>query len=425
VPEPLPGRYPAGRPGDPRYAEYQRRQDAAIRDAAPYPADRFAGRGVVMAAGGPRLFTNAWVTLNVLRRLHGCTLPVQLWYLGPDEMSPQMLELLGTLDVECVDALEVGRRHPMRRLGGWECKPFAIVHCPFREVLWIDADNAPLVDPTFLFSEPEYARTGALFWPDLYRLPPDHPIWEICRVPWRDEPELESGQLVVDKARCWAVLQLTLHLNAWSDFYYQYVYGDKETFHLAWRMLDRPYAMPPYPSRMATGAWSQAPATDAGAWTQVQHDFAGRPIFHHRTSTGKWNLLGENLRFEGIPYHEFCLDVLADLRARWDGRAAPAPRPSRMARTASELVAASPFLYVRRATDRRRLELLLNGEIGTGAAAAERRWRLEQIGGTPELSIEGDFGVICRLRLERDGVWRGRWLQFEQMPIELIPLGPE
>jgi hypothetical protein len=240
-----------------------------------------------------------------------------------------------------------------------------------------------------------------------------------------DEPELESGQLVVDKARCWAAMQLTLHLNAWSDFYYQYVYGDKETFHLAWRMLDRPYAMPPYPSRMAVGVWSQAPATDAGAWTQVQHDFAGRPIFHHRTSTGKWNLLGENLRFEGLPHHDFCLDVLADLRARWDGRVAPAPRPSRMARTASELAAASPFLYVRRATDQRRLELLPDGRIGAGAAAAERRWRLEQIGGTSELSIEGDFGVLCRLRLERDGVWRGRWLQFEQMPIELIPLGRE
>src|SRR5687768_13573401 len=225
---------------DSPYAEHHRRQDEAIRGAPPYPAERFGGRGIVMAAGGPRHFTNAWVTLNVLRRVVGCTLPAQLWYLGPDEMSAEMIELLRPLGVECVDAFEVRRRHPVRRLGGWECKPFAIIHSAFREVLWLDADNSPLVDPSCLFAEREYARTGAMFWPDLTSLPPEHPIWEICRVPWRDEPEFESGQIVLDKARCWKALLLTMHLNAWSDFYYQYVWGDKETFHLAWRMLDQP-----------------------------------------------------------------------------------------------------------------------------------------------------------------------------------------
>jgi hypothetical protein len=86
-------------------------------------------------------------------------------------------------------------------------------------------------------------------------------------------------------------------------------------------------------------------------------------------------------------------------------------------------VAASPFRYVRRATDERTLQLLSGGRIGEGAAAAERSWRLERTGAEPVLSIEGEYGVICRLHLEHDGVWRGRWLQFEQMPIELIPRG--
>jgi hypothetical protein len=382
-----------------------------------------------MAAGGPRHFTNAWVTLQVLRRLLGCTLPVQLWYLGPAEMSPTMIDLLKPLDVECVDAHVVRQHYPVRRLGGWECKPFAILHSPFREVLWLDADNTPLVDPSFLFAEPAYERTGAIFWPDLSSLPPDNPIWAICRVPWRDEPEFESGQIVLDKARCWAALQLTMHLNEWSDLYYQHVYGDKETFHLAWRMLDQLYAMPIRPPRRAIGYWSQAPATDGGCWTQFQHDLAGREVFHHRTSSGKWNLLGENLRFEGFPFDAFCLEALTELRARWDGRVGPAPRPSRPARTEPEIVAASPFCYVRRATDERLLELLPDHTIGQGSAAAERSWRLEpgqssdQASAGPVLVLEGEYGAICRLALDADGVWRGRWLQFEQMPIELIPRG--
>jgi hypothetical protein len=423
IPGPAPSAYHARVTEISPYAEYQHRKDEAIRDAPTYPAERFDGRGIVMAAGGPRHFTNAWVTLNVLRRVIGCALPVQLWYLGPDEMSPQMLQLLRSLDVECVDALEVRQRHPVRRLGGWELKPFAIIHSPFREVIWIDADNTPLVDPSFLFSEQEYARTGAIFWPDLYRLAPDHPIWAICRVPWHDEPEFESGQIVLDKSRCWAALQLTMHLNEWSDFYYQYVYGDKETFHLAWRMLDQPNAMPAREPRKAIGYWSRAPECDGGAWTLFQHDLAGREVFHHRTSTGKWNLLGENLRFQGFPFDAFCRETLAELARQWDGRVGPPPRPTRPARTAAEIVAASPFLYVRRATDERTIELLPDHQIGEGAAAAERSWRLEHDTAGPLLAIDGDFGVICRLRLEDDGVWRGRWLQFEQMPIELIPQG--
>lgn len=400
-----------------------RRQDEAIRRAPPYPAERFAGRGIVMAAGGPRHFTNAWVTVNVLRRLLGCSLPIQVWHLGPDEMSSVMVTLLSALDVECVDALRVRQQHPVRRLGGWECKPYAILHSPFREVLWLDADNVPLVDPSSLFAEPAYTETGAIFWPDLTSLPPDHPIWAICRVPWRDEPEFESGQIMMDKARCWDALQVTMHLNAWSDLYYRFVYGDKETFHLAWRMLDRAHAMPARRPRKAIGYWSQAPAEDGGAWTLFQHNLAGREVFHHRTSTGKWNLFGENLQFAGFPFDDFCLEALAELRSLWDGWVGPPPQPARTASTEAEIVAARRFRYVRRATDERTLELLPDGTIGAGAAAAERTWHLEPDAAGPTLVIAGDYGEICRLTLDADGVWRGHWLQFEQMPIEVIPLG--
>jgi hypothetical protein len=86
-------------------------------------------------------------------------------------------------------------------------------------------------------------------------------------------------------------------------------------------------------------------------------------------------------------------------------------------------VATRRFRYVRRATDERTLELLSDHTIGVGAAACERSWNLEEGNRALTLVIAGEYGEICRLRLEVDGVWRGHWLQFEQMPIELIPLG--
>ncbi len=306
------------------YAEHQLRQDEALRAVPRYPAGRFAGAGIVIVAGGPRYFTCAWVCLTLLRGVLGCKLPIEVWYLGADEMSPHMLSLLERFDVACVDASRVRRRHPIRRLGGWECKPYAILHSRFRDVILIDADNVPLRDPALLLAQPQYRETGTLFWPDFSRLARDNPIWEICRVPYRDEPELESGQVVIDKARCWRALHLAVHLNAWSDFYYQYVYGDKELFHFAWHMAGQSYALSPYrPQPVLVRGDRPSPAVrDILAFTQ--HGFDGEPIFQHRCGA-KWVAWGENPHVPGFTHEREALAAVAELRALWDGQPAALP----------------------------------------------------------------------------------------------------
>ena len=187
----------------------------------------------------------------------------------------------------------------MRRLSGWELKPFALLHSAFEEVMLVDADNVAVRDPTYLFDAPEYQAAGALFWPDFDRLAPDRAIWRICGVPYRDEPEVESGQLLVDKRRCWRALQLTMHLNEHSDFYYEYVHGDKETFHMAWRMLGQEYAMIPHPLVPIDG-------------TMCQHDFTGRRVFQHRNML-KWKLNGDNPSAPGFHFEDVCLGFLDEL----------------------------------------------------------------------------------------------------------------
>jgi hypothetical protein len=403
-----------------QYAHYHRLQDQARASAPPYPADRFDGAGIVIVAGGVKHFTNAWVCLTVLRRVLGCRLPIQVWYLGPHEMSPRMIELLARFDVECVDASEVQRRFPARIAGGWECKPYALVHSPFKEVILLDADNVPLVDPATLLSWPEYRSTGAVFWPDLGRLGREHEIWEICRVPYRDEPEVESGQMVVDKQRCWDALQLTLHLNEHSGFYYRYVNGDKETFHLAWRMLDQPYSMPPTRPRWVTGLIS--PGDTNFADVLLQHDFAGRTIFHHRTGAS-WSAWGRNLQVPGFEYEAVCLEALAELRGLWDGRVEMGTAVAQASAAEAEILRQRYYLYRPLGRDERVLALLPGGKIGDGRTEWEERWRLDVESGDRVLTIGGRVGDTCRLALGADGVWRGRWLQYEQMPVELMPLG--
>ena len=303
---------------------------------------------------------------------------------------------------------ESARRHPVRRLGGWECKPYAILHSPFREVLWLDADNVPLVDPSCLFAEPAYAETGAIFWPDLTSLPPDHPIWTICRVPWRDEPEFESGQIVLDKARCWDALQLTMHLNEWSDFYYRYVYGDKETFHLAWRMLDQPYAMPtrlPSQSDRVLVAGAGRPTAAPGRCSSTTWPAARvvpSPDQHREVEPAR-----REPQIRRVPVRRRSAGRRwPELGQRWDGWVKLPPRPSRTAAHRGR-DRGGPALPLRPPRHRRTDARASAGQAGsaTGAAAAERTLApgADDAGG-PTLVIAGDYGDICRLRPGRG--WR-------------------
>ncbi len=203
----------------------------------------FSGRGIVICAGGVRYLTCAWVLINMLRRL-GCNLPIEVWYLGEEERDPNWVKLIEPLGVRCVDACAVRNEHPHPRLHGWECKAYAMLHCPFEEVLLLDADNVPVVDPSFLFDSPEYLATGAIFWPDCYRSHVEPVVWRIFGVPYQDQWQQESGQVLVNKKLAWRALNLCDWYNQHSDFFYRYVYGDKDTFRFAWHRAGIPYAMP-------------------------------------------------------------------------------------------------------------------------------------------------------------------------------------
>jgi hypothetical protein len=271
----------------------------------PPPPLAFHGRGIVICGGGVRYFTNAWVCINMLRN-RGCSLPIELWHLGAHEMTETMRNLVQPLGVVCVDALEIAKTYPVRRLGGWQSKPYAILHSRFREVLFLDADNVPIMNPEFLFDAPQYQQTGAIFWPDFPSSSEEPAIaWQSCGLPRPGLAEFESGQIVVDKDRCWGAMRLALWFNEHSDFYYQHVHGDKETFHLAFHKLKQPYGYVPTPVHRLPG-------------TMCQHDFEGRRVFQHR-NTDKWNLFLRNRRVPDFWFEEECLDYIRDLRQRWDG----------------------------------------------------------------------------------------------------------
>jgi Mannosyltransferase putative len=391
--------------------------ERAIESCPPYPAERFHGRGIVSCvsakpgvSSGKDLpqgyFPGAWVLVKELRR-RGCTLPVTFAHLGPAEWDPHLTRLVEPLNVKVLDLHEVARRDPMRILNGWETKVFAVQHAPYEEVLFLDADIVPGRNPTYLFDDPHYRETGAVFWPDL---PPfdraewlPEVVWRNIGLPPRNTVDFESGQFLINKQRCWRELLAARHINEHSDWYYRFVYGDKSTYHLAWSKCGTSWAMP---------------STRAG-WMEssiLQHDFDRRVLFFH-VCQDKPSLSG--YAHPGQLPQAGCGDHLAELRRLWSGRLWVDDHPGPADRALAARLRGQAFDYRRGGGNGRSLSLLDGGRIGLGATGREYGWSvLDEV-----LAVTGQDGQLTFLACEGEGgVWRGEWVEGPACEVVLTPL---
>lgn len=122
------------------------------------------GKGIVFTAGtdqAPFVLTS----IGVLREL-GCTLPVEVMYLGDADLDVDARERLEEIPGVITRDIRLMIKDEGWALAGWAGKPFAILFSSFREVIFIDADALFLQNPSILFDDPGYKETGALFFHD-------------------------------------------------------------------------------------------------------------------------------------------------------------------------------------------------------------------------------------------------------------------
>ena len=397
--------------------------DETIAATQPFPEERFAkGRGIVVAVNAKPGFSSgknldhgylpgAWVLVQELRRL-GCTLPVTFAHLGAHEWDPMLTKLMHPYGVTCIDLSERNVTDPMRILAGWESKIFAMLHAGYEECMYLDADNIPLVDPTFLFDTQQYKYYGSIFWPDV----PPHDraewlpevVWKNVGLTYRDEVDFETGQLLVDMKRCWREMCLTRHLNEHSDYYYKFIFGDKSTFHLAWARLGTNWAIP-----------GKGPGGNQASL--IQHDFAGRQILQHCTRN-KPSLAGYPSPGHVVRIRE-CTEHLESLKAQWSGKLwhNDNPTPEEMALKVS--LEGKLFTYERVGIDSRPMRLLQEGRIGRGLAKLEVGWEVFiDENKMPSIIITSIDGAPTAILSKNDGEdWNGKWLQYERCECRLVP----
>lgn len=356
-------------------------------------------RGIVICAGGARMFTNAYVLVRILRDTLHSRLPIEIWHMGPAEMSPAMRALLQDHGVQVVDAAV-----PIREAGGlirdgWQLKSFALARSAFEEVLLLDADQVPVEDPASLFDWPEYRESGAVFWPDIVDLAVDNPVWAKLGLEPRRTRSMESGQVLVDRRRHGKALECVLALNERADEFYGLIYGDKDTFLLGWMLEGADFRMVPH-----------APFVHPRAL--IQRDFGGKALFQHRTNA-KWALEGAQVLVENFVHEADCLRYLDDLGRLWGGRIYHAPARSPAARIVEAGLAGTRAVVDVVAGEGVEVEFLAHGEIGEGRSYERANWAILD---RPEASepslrftliIEGGLGRAFTLHAAGPDQWVG------------------
>lgn len=248
-----------------------------------------ATNGIIMVMY-PKLLVSVHATIRMLRS-HNCTLPIELWFLEK-EMD------LHTIKSNPILALLTKSYGPVTfhgikeaQITGFNSKVYAIAYTNLDNVLFLDADNVPVKDPTYLFESPEFIEKGAIFWPDFW-----HPIntifnihersllWELAGTPFVDMMEQESGQLLINRAKSSAALQI-LQLYAFhapSLFTrFRLAWGDKDQFRLAWLKTNTSFYFIPH----APGAAGRTNVHGVFCgMTMVQFDPKGDVLFLHRNA---------------------------------------------------------------------------------------------------------------------------------------------
>lgn len=251
-----------------------------------------AVRGIVTCAGGSTYLTCFLVQLAMLREV-GCKLPVEIWHL-PNELQDHQCRRALTEnygDVRLRNLSTVQNQAGWNGQGKFTVKILSIAFSSFEEVLFLDADNNCLKDPTFLFDSAEFLDRGAIFWPDYWKLETQAPIFHAFKgKPWYYFAQ-ESGQILVNKRKCWKGLWacLQLHTKLYEHFTKMLPFpdnwGDKDTFHTSFLGTGTDFHMIPFPTS-SVGYFDEQ--GQYRGTTMGQKDPSGQMLFLHLNAL-KWD----------------------------------------------------------------------------------------------------------------------------------------
>ncbi|BCS17884.1 alpha-mannosyltransferase [Aspergillus puulaauensis] len=210
-------------------------------------------RGIISTAGGPYLPVLV-ISLRMLRRT-GSELPVEVFLANDDEYEPYICDVvLPSLDAQCVVLSHIFNAAPkIMEIESYQFKLFAMLFSSFEEILFLDADSFPIIQPESLFTNEPFRSRNMVTWPDFWASTVSSYFYEITSQPApspgkRARQSSESGEILISKRTHAKTLLLSTYYNLWGPNYYYPLLsqgaageGDKETFVAAAIAVNEPY----------------------------------------------------------------------------------------------------------------------------------------------------------------------------------------
>lgn len=282
-------------------------------------------KGIAMTIGNQRHVDNAYTSLTTLREEHKSTMPVTIFHWG-DEVTAEVMKVFETkfgakfVDLQAQEfALPHKCAEKKSKPSGFPLKAMAVYHAQsqFEHMLWLDVDNTLLVAPEALFESEEYKTSGSTFWPDFMQGWVNDEIYEVLTEGKHTPAEVadtESGQFLLNTCQHQDVLEYMQALNENTDVVYDQMYGDKDTYRLAFALagkLDKFHQVATMPGAgwtttagsselqmiRAEAAMANNDLLDVGEFAtrcevpqpallvgMMQNSPTGKPLFYHRTN---------------------------------------------------------------------------------------------------------------------------------------------
>ena len=237
-----------------------------------WPLNQFAHKPnskAVLICAGDKMLAYLDAMLHTLFMIHQTKLPVYISYRGDPDLSPSSRDKLKSKfgsagNLQFLDLTEKFNLDDAQ-INGWNLRPYGILAVPESEVAAFDVDVVLYRPPEDVFQIEGYKKEGAMFFHDriacencglwiprkaLLALQPQPSPLARDTLKIGSEHIQESGLIVIDKSRrsrgLWGNLLLLGRWDVRRFLQRDYVYGDKETYWIAFESVNEPYAFARY-----------------------------------------------------------------------------------------------------------------------------------------------------------------------------------
>ncbi|MCJ1334492.1 hypothetical protein MMC10_011204 [Thelotrema lepadinum] len=268
--------------------------DGFLESMPQEPEDMFKGQGVVMVAGGSRSEYSA-TSLGMLRLL-GSNLPIELWFVDRKVEKKGWCQSMLAEGVTCRYLEDYIHDSSSPHVLPYEdqYKTAAILFSSFSEILFLDSDSMPVVNPDSLFESERYKQNNMVVWPD---------FWGSTEASWamyttgqiaeaiesrHDHGTLDTAQILINKSQHWRILMLTTYYTHYASFFHTFLSSTAPTtrgfgacLHTALAVLKAPFSRVPAGPDQIDRADAEGKKLGSGVCVLHAHPDTSMPLFMH------------------------------------------------------------------------------------------------------------------------------------------------